>query len=140
MKIVFADTWYWVALTNPNDQWHQAAREASARIDPARLITTGEVLVEFLNFYSEYGSILRQKAVDLTRKILGNPNVSVVPQTRDSFSLGLKFYESRKDKQYSLTDCISMETMREHNVQEVLTNDHHFEQEGFTVLLTEKTL
>ncbi len=140
MKIVFVDTWYWVALTNPNDQWHQAARVASKRIDSARLITTGEVLVEFLNFYSERGSILRQKAVDLTKKILGNPNVSVVPQTRDSFSLGLKFYESRKDKQYSLTDCISMETMRERQVKEVLTNDHHFEQEGFTILLTENAL
>ncbi len=140
MKIVFADTLYWVALTNPNDQWHQVARDASARIGPARLITTGEVLVEFLNFYAEYGSLLRQKAVDLTKRILGNPNVSVVPQTRDSFSLGLKFYESRKDKQYSLTDCISMETMCEHQVQEVLTNDHHFEQESFTILLTEKAL
>ena len=135
MKIVFADTLYWVALTNPNDQWHQAARDASERIGPARLITTGEVLVEFLNFFSEYGPILRQKAVALARKILGNPNISVVPQTRDSFSLGLKFYESRKDKQYSLTDCISMETMREHRVQEVLTKDHHFEQEGFRRLL-----
>jgi predicted nucleic acid-binding protein len=35
---------------------------------------------------------------------------------------------------YSLTDCISMDTMRQLGIAEVLTNDRHFEQEGFRAL------
>jgi predicted nucleic acid-binding protein len=40
----------------------------------------------------------------------------------------------RPDKGYSLTDCISMGTMRREAITEVLTNDRHFEQEGFRAL------
>jgi hypothetical protein len=43
----------------------------------------------------------------------------------------LALYQSRLDKGYSLTDCISMQTMRREGLTEVLTNDRHFEQEGF---------
>ena len=32
-------------------------------------------------------------------------------------------------------DCISMDTMRQMGLTEVLTNDHHFTQEGFTILI-----
>jgi predicted nucleic acid-binding protein len=31
--------------------------------------------------------------------------------------------------------CISMEAMRQEGVNEILTNDNHFKQEGFTILL-----
>jgi len=36
--------------------------------------------------------------------------------------------------QNSLTDCRSMLALRALNMTEVLTNDHHFTQEGFTIL------
>jgi len=38
------------------------------------------------------------------------------------------------DKGYSLTDCISMNTMRAEGLTEILTNDVHFTQEGFRAL------
>lgn len=34
-----------------------------------------------------------------------------------------------------MTDCISMNVMKAELLEEVLTNDRHFEQEGFTVLI-----
>jgi predicted nucleic acid-binding protein len=49
--------------------------------------------------------------------------------------IGLKLYESRLDKGYSLTDCISMSVMRDRNLTEMLTHDRHFAQEGFIILL-----
>ena len=70
---------------------------------------------------------------NVLRAILENPNVKVISQTRDSFLKGLTFYENRSDKEYSLTDCISMNVMKAELLGEVLTNDRHFEQEGFTV-------
>ena len=60
-----------------------------------------------------------------------NPAVHIVPQTSASFSAGLDLYRARLDKGYSLTDCISMETMRHQGIADVLTNDAHFDQEGF---------
>ena len=71
----------------------------------------------------------------MVRAILTNPDVTVVPQSRDSFLEGLALYEQRGDKHYSLTDCISITTMRAESLTDVLTNDRHFEQEGFTVLM-----
>ncbi len=48
---------------------------------------------------------------------------------------GFELYNARLDKGYSLTDCVSMNVMREQNISEILTNDDHFEQEGFQILL-----
>ncbi len=66
--------------------------------------------------------------------LLGGAGVHVRPQSRDTFLLGLGLYEARPDKDYSLTDCISMETMRARGLTDALTADHHFAQEGFTIL------
>jgi predicted nucleic acid-binding protein len=60
--------------------------------------------------------------------------VTVIHQTRELFLEGLTLYEARSDKEYSLTDCISMQVMRREGLTEVLTNDHHFTQEGFHIL------
>jgi predicted nucleic acid-binding protein len=135
MKTVFADTSYWIALLNPNDNLHPRAKEIGPKLQPFHIVTTDEILVEFLAFFSKFGEEMRKAAVRLVRRILQNPNATVLPQTRESFLRGLQLYESRPDKGYSLTDCVSMETMRGHKLQEVLTNDHHFEQEGFVILL-----
>jgi len=53
---------------------------------------------------------------------------------RGLFLEGLSLYRARPDKAYSLTDCISMQTMRCEGLTDVLTNDHHFTQEGFRIL------
>ncbi len=60
--------------------------------------------------------------------------MQVVPQSRESFVGGLELYRARPDKWYSLVDCISMRTMRREGLTDVLTNDRHFEQEGFRAL------
>ncbi len=90
---------------------------------------------EYLAFYSNTGPYFRQQAVRTIRRLLTNPLVTVVPQTHDVFLASLDLYESRPDKGYSLTDCISMNIMRQEGITEVLSNDHHFEQEGFILLL-----
>ena len=55
-------------------------------------------------------------------------------QSRGSFLAGLQLYRARPDKGFSLVDCISMQAMRKEGLTEVLTNDRHFEQEGFRAL------
>jgi len=104
-------------------------------IADAKLITTEDVLVELLNFFSEYGEKARRGAVTQTEGILNGSNIEVAPQSHEAFIAGLTLYKARPDKGYSLTDCISMPTMREHSITDILTHDDHFRQEGFTVLL-----
>ncbi|MCH8807620.1 MAG: hypothetical protein IH986_16260 [Planctomycetes bacterium] len=78
---------------------------------------------------------MRDAAVKIVRKIMNNPNIRVVPQTRDSFLQALSRYEARGDKACSLIDCASMNVMDAERIREVLTHDHHFEQEGYAVLI-----
>lgn len=84
-----------------------------------------EVLVEFLAALSKGGENLRANAVKIVRTILQSADVSVLPQTRDSFLRGVELYENRADKQYSLTDCISMNAMKKESLSEILSNDAH---------------
>lgn len=139
MKTVFVDTVYWIAISKPKDNWHEAADSAKKQLGQARLVTTDEVLTEFLAALSKGGSELRCRAVKTVRAILSNANIKVIQQSRDSFNKGLNRYEARSDKQYSLQDCISMNVMEAESITDVLTNDHHFGQEGFKVLMNRKS-
>jgi len=49
MQTVFADTFYWIALLNPNDEAHARAATVSKDLISVRIVTTDEVLTEFLN-------------------------------------------------------------------------------------------
>src|SRR5438132_11760848 len=111
MRVVFADALYWIAMANPADPWRAAALEATHALGAARLVTTEEVLGEFLAALRR-GPHLRQQAALRVRQLHAQPNVEVVPQTPESFEAGLTLYEARPDKEYSLVDCISMTTMR----------------------------
>jgi predicted nucleic acid-binding protein len=136
VRLVFADTLYWIAIFLPGDPWAPAAK--SVDLTGARLITTEEVLAEFLTGVSCYGEGTRRTACKFVREILNDPGVDVVEQSHVSFLGGLALYEKRPDKQYSLTDCISMNVMMRKSVTEILTQDRHFSQEGFLRLLARK--
>jgi len=47
-------------------------------------------------------------------------------------------YARREDKEHSFTDCGSVNTMDAEGIRDVLTHDHHFEQEGYRVLIKER--
>ena len=135
MRGVFADAVYWVALTHPRDQWHERAVGAARALRGATIVTTEDVFDEFLAHFSEHGPAFRLLAADTVEDALSDPAVIVIPQSHQSFLDGLALYKARPDKGYSLTDCISMVTMRREGITEILTHDAHFTREGFTILL-----
>lgn len=135
MKTLFADSVYWIAVVKPKDPWGEAAQAVRSSLGEIQILTTDEVLTEFLAALSRSGHLLRRQAAKMVRAILSNSRVTVIPQSHDSFLRGLGLYEQRGDKEYSLIDCISMEAMKSRHINDVLTNDHHFQQEGFNVLL-----
>ena len=135
MTDVFADAAYWIAVLRSGDQWHRSALAAREQLGDVSLVTTEEVLTEVLTGLSNYGSELRNQAVGMVRDILASPEVRVIQQTHETFLEGVSRYDERSDKTYSLQDCISMNLMDAEGITEVLTSDHHFEQEGFTILM-----
>lgn len=136
MNEVFADTFYWIALFDPMEPSHDLAVEQSQRLESTRLVTTELVLVEVLNHFSRYGAYWRERVATLVEQILDNELVVVAYHTPViTLERGLDLYRRRLDKQYSLSDCVSMLAMREREVYEVLTHDRHFAQEGFGLLL-----
>lgn len=135
MPEVFADTFYWIALINPADQWHQDAKAFSQANAQASIVTTEPVLTEVLNYFSEAGVMMRQAAAAICDHAMQHANTVVLPHTREVFTRGFELYKERPDKGYSLTDCISMIEMRGRDINDVLTHDRHFAQEGFHCLL-----
>jgi predicted nucleic acid-binding protein len=117
------------------EQTDMEPTEVEAVLDEVRLVTTESVLIEVLNYLCAYGPEMRRTAARIVHRLLDNPEVETSSHTRATFLSGLKLYEDRLDKGYSLTDCISMNVMRERGLTEVLTHDKHFAQEGFTLLL-----
>lgn len=132
---MFADTLYWGAVLHPHDQYRAQAIRARKALGEIRLVTTGEVLTELFDGLAQHGAYLREAAARPVRRILDDGRVTVYPQSRESFLAGLRLYEQRNDKGYSLVDCISMSTTRGQGIREIQTNDRHFLQEGFEVVL-----
>ncbi|MGD0766737.1 MAG: PIN domain-containing protein [Tepidisphaeraceae bacterium] len=135
MKVQFVDTYYLLALVNSRDKDHEKAmRHSQGRV--GGLLTTTWVLVEFGDALSTVDS--RNLAARFIRGFLSQPFVEVTPPSEAQFELGLKIYEARHDKEWSLTDCLSFLVMRERGIVDALTADHHFEQAGFRALMREQ--
>lgn len=135
MKQVFADTFFFVALLDRTDDWHERARMASLMLENTVVVTSDAIMVEFVNFFSNHNAEIRRRVVKQVHQILDAPEFHVLPMTRSAMLSGLSLHASRSDKGYSLTDCISMQMMRELGLFDVLTHDHHFAQEGFVPML-----
>jgi uncharacterized protein len=134
MTAVFADTSYWIALTNVPDADHEKAEAFSASLKPRPVLTTEAVLIEYLNYFAGWGPRFRRAAAAAVQAMMDTGAVHIVTHSGQAFQAGLAFYNARPDKGYSLTDCISMQTMRREGLTEALTSDRYFEQEGFRVL------
>ena len=106
----------------------------SRSLAPDQIITTDDVLCEYLAFFAGARPEVRFEAGEIVADLMVDPTTRVVPHSRDTFLDGLRLYRARPDKGYNLVDCISMETMRREGLTDVLTNDRHFEQEGFRAL------
>lgn len=135
MRVVFADTGYWVAVMNPRDPLHDRAMQVSRNLGQMRILTSEMVLDELLAALSQ--TSIRNAAIRGVESIYANPNVEVVPQTSIQFREAFVFFKSRLDKEWSLTDCASFELMKTRGVTDALAHDHHFEQAGYKALLRE---
>jgi uncharacterized protein len=97
VRETLADTFYWIALTVPTEAAHAPASQFTGKI-----VTTDEVLSEYLTFFSAAPDYIRSDAGETVQDILQDGDIRVIPQSRKSFLDGLALYRARPDKGYSL--------------------------------------
>lgn len=131
MKVVFADTFYYLAWVNPRDQAHLAARQFSDSFR-GTLVTTSAILLELGGALCR--SANRTHFLRLVDEIRQDTNTIIVPIDENYQNRGIELFRNRMDKDWSLTDCVSFVVMAELELKDALTGDHHFEQAGFRIL------
>ena len=132
MNNVFADSFYFFALLSERDEAHARA-VAWSEAYQGRLFTSEWILLELADGLAS--SQQRTLFPSLRRKLLADGTYEVVGFDSALYGQGVKLYEDRPDKEWSLTDCISFVVMQREGLTEALTGDHHFEQAGFVALL-----
>jgi predicted nucleic acid-binding protein len=132
MTACFADTSYYLALINSDDVAFASAADFTQSFD-GEIITTSAVINELGNHLaSRHNRALFSAFFNDLRK---DPDVSIIHVDGALFEAGFDLYSARIDKDWSLTDCISFVLMRDRQIRDALTTDHHFEQAGFQILL-----
>ena len=132
MKTVFADTFYYLAFLSESDGDHDRAIQFSKEYT-GRTVTTAWVLTEMADALAAPEQ--RLHCLALIRQLRADPALTIVPPSETLFQFGLDLYAARRDKAWSLTDCISFVVMEQQGIDEALTGDRHFEQAGFAALL-----
>lgn len=131
----FLDTAYVLAIVDRKDQYHQTAMNLQSVVRDAREIwTTEAVLIEIGNALS---AIHRAQSARFIRESYRLKNMEVERLDTALLSRALALYESRPDKRWGMTDCISFVVMHEQGLTNALTSDHHFVQAGFRAILLE---
>lgn len=131
MSVFFADSSYLIALEAANDQSHQSALRHWASLDMAsiELVVTSFIFDEIVTFLNSKG--MHSKAVQLGNSLLRSSHIQFVQVEMSLLTESWSYLQQHRDKDYSLTDCISFVVMKQRDITTALTFDHHFTQAGF---------
>jgi predicted nucleic acid-binding protein len=135
MKRIFADANGWIALNSKRDQLHNIAVKKNKELLQGRYsyVSTNFVLDE--TYTGLLTKVAHAAAVDFGERIRKAQTVQVIHITEDIEEEAWKLFKQYSDKGFSFTDCTSFVVMQQLNLTEAFTNDHHFEQMGFTILI-----
>lgn len=135
MNRIFVDTFAFVAMHVTSEQSHAPVLALMDALinDDTYFVTTDAVLTEFCNGLAKVA--LRNRAAVAVRAYRARDDFEVVHVTREIFDRAFTLYESRPDKDWGLTDCMSFEVMKSQRIKAALTADHHFGQAGFKTLM-----
>lgn len=136
-RTVFLDTSFIIALENRDDAHHQRARTLDEELlcEGATLLLHDGVLMEIGDGYARMNR--RAKGIALLSRLTNEQGYQIDSVSSDVMQQALSLYESRSDKEWGLTDCVSFVLMESHGVTDALTADVHFQQAGFRALLLE---
>jgi uncharacterized protein len=131
---MFLDTSGLLCLHDRGEAFHNLAY--SAYRSKSKFITHNLVLTEFVAL-AQVRRQPREDALTFVADLADNPDIEVVFVDQQLQRIAVQLLFARLDKTYSLCDAVSFVIMKERNIQQALTTDRHFEQEGFHRLLKE---
>jgi hypothetical protein len=129
MKSAFVDTSGFYGVLDGTDPFHPAARDcfARARAELWQLVTTSYVIHES---WALIQARLGWDAVDVWRDRLVPP-CELVWVDDVLHALGEARCRQARQRRLSLTDCVTIELMRQRRIVDVIGHDEHFDREGF---------
>ena len=132
---LFLDTAFIQALLNDRDDYHNIAKSLFPKVRNAQEVwITESILTEVGNALSATN---RTGAVQFINQCYQTDNIRVVSVNTSLFTQSLDLYNSRLDKNWGLTDCISFVVMTTNGITDAVTADRHFIQAGFRALMLE---
>jgi len=136
VNATFLDTSGLVAVVNTDDQWNAAAERAWLKLTTSKcpLVTTSLVLIELADGLSR--ARYRHLALRIADSLNASPRVQVIQSDATLEEKAWSLYRRRMDKEWGMTDCVSMTVMDDQNMTKIFTADSHFVQAGFEILLT----
>ncbi len=85
MKIIFVDTSDFVAVFNKRDQLHAKALQIENEIGGVKKVTTELVLVEVLNYFSEFRLDIKNYVIKSTNHFINTKEIEIVPGSSEQF-------------------------------------------------------
>jgi uncharacterized protein len=132
MRTVFLDTVGLLAVWDGADQWHAAAEPVFRSLlkERARLVSTSLVFIECGNAAARkpYRPIVNAFRLELQK--FGD----LIDCSPQEVELAWADYASGAVGSAGIVDQVSFTVMRRLGIQEALTNDRHFQADGFTTL------
>jgi uncharacterized protein len=125
----YADSFYWIALLNDTDHHHLRVRQTKF---VGRLVFSVAVQLEVLDAFSK-NSKLRSYAKYFWDYCSADNSLVILPLENALLQEAMQLFQSRPDKTWSFTDCISFVIMRQRKIKLALTADQHFQQAGFEI-------
>lgn len=130
--MIFVDTSFWVAIVNPRDTFHEAARDLIRATDSARL-TTSNILVgeTWTRLNSRCGHRTAVAALD---SITASPRLQIASVDEGLEADAFSWLRKRDERAYSFADATSFALMKRERISRALTFDSDFEAAGFEIV------
>lgn len=130
--MLFLDTSGLFMLFNQKQSQHLLARDYFEIA--TRRFTHSYVLSEFVAL-ALARNLPRIASLAFIQKIATHKAVQIEWVTHDLHHQALNLLQLQLDKSYSLCDAVSFVWMKQMEIRDALTTDHHFSQAGFVRLL-----
>ncbi len=133
-KPIFVDTSAWIAIINPRDKYHLAAKAfySDALTRKRRLLISNLIVSEtYTNLLWKLG---HHKATSFLNIIERSSSVQCIWSSRELEVQARDVLRRYDDQDFSYTDAVSFALMQQRELSEAFAFDHHFSVVGFVQL------
>lgn len=133
-RLIFVNTSGWLALYNPNDSNHEAARGLweDLSMQSVRFVTTDYVLDQVYTALKIFGSL---DAAQALHSVLDRTNLLRLFMVDGViFERAWKIFVEDEHPQFTFTDCINYSVIQYLGITEVFTFDRSFTAPDLTIL------